>query len=492
MGELVLQVGLIAGMCAFGARPRVRALWFSIAIVMASLSCGAFLPLFTHAAYEPPAGCGATTTGWPAPHRGTVAYTFGLCCGREWMLGALGSAYFAGSFVGSYFGGLLSDSRGRLVTALGSAVLNAVALAASAFAPNAVTYGVLRFITGASATSSMLAAFTLLMEWAPASRRSSLSASAFAATALGELLLVGIVAAVEACGYVSSWRAVTVAAAAFGTVLPLALGAPMLIESPQWLATRDQGARAVAALRKAGLRASTRLESQERSSGRHGSSGSLAGSERSGGALEVFRILLTPASVTMMLLWFSASGSYYGLSLSADALSKGMPLYAGAALSAVSELPSAVLAAYLLDVPRLGRRLSTYAMYLASSASCLAAGVVGGPLIVPASIAGKLFATAAFDGIYTYASEVFEVRVRGVCLGACSVAARVGSMAAPQLSSLLPLSTVLQLYGMALLVAGVACRMFLPETKPVTPRAAQAPDSRDVDARRGYERLADS
>jgi len=50
-------------------------------------------------------------------------------------------------------------------------------------------------------------------------------------------------------------------------------------------------------------------------------------------------------------------------------------------------------------------------------------------------ISGKFFVTAAFDGIYVYASEVFDTRVRGAALGLCSSCARLGSISAPQLIS---------------------------------------------------------
>jgi hypothetical protein len=168
----------------------------------------------------------------------------------------------------------------------------------------------------------------------------------------------------------------------------------------------------------------------------------------------------------MALLWFSASLVYYGISLAGSVLSEGMPLWESAALSALCEVPAALLSSYLLEHHFFGRRRSTFTLYLVGGVCCASLSLfpeAAAPII---AILGKFFITTAFDGIYVYASEVFEVRVRGAALGLCSSCARLGSIAAPQAVALLSTNRIMQLFGGSALVAAVACATCLPETRP--------------------------
>lgn len=84
-------------------------------------------------------------------------------------------------------------------------------------------------------------------------------------------------------------------------------------------------------------------------------------------------------------------------------------------------------------------------------------------------------------GIYVYASEVFEVRVRGTALGVCSSCARLGSILAPQAIALLSTNQIMRLFGGSALVAAFACATCLPETRHG--------GTTTTDGRQQYERL---
>jgi MFS family permease len=71
-----------------------------------------FIPLFTHGGYTPP-DCAAPRAEWPAPDPRSIAHDWALCCGDEWMLASINSAYFVGAFLGASAGGVLSDLWGR-------------------------------------------------------------------------------------------------------------------------------------------------------------------------------------------------------------------------------------------------------------------------------------------------------------------------------------------------------------------------------------------
>jgi MFS family permease len=49
---------------------------------------------------------------------------------------------------------------------------------------------------------------------------------------------------------------------------------------------------------------------------------------------------------------------------------------------------------------------------------------------------GKYFVGCSYALIYLYSSETFPTSVRNSCLGACSTMARVGSIVAPLINSL--------------------------------------------------------
>eukprot|EP00415_Alexandrium_ostenfeldii_P002566 UN2566 len=89
------------------------------------------------------------------------------------------------------------------------------------------------------------------------------------------------------------------------------------------------------------------------------------------------------------------------------------------------------------------------------------------------AIAGKLFLPSAFDGIYVYASEVFETAIRGSPMGFCSWAARVGSVSAPQAIAFLFADQIMFVFGGFALLSAAVCRAVLPEPLQLAARAVE-------------------
>ena len=77
-------------------------------------------------------------------------------------------------------------------------------------------------------------------------------------------------------------------------------------------------------------------------------------------------MLLSSQTWAMATLWFSASLVYYGISLAGSVLSAGVPLWETAGMSALCEIPAALLSSYLLEHHYLGRRRSTLTLYFLS------------------------------------------------------------------------------------------------------------------------------
>lgn len=457
--------GTLSGMLLVGAPRYQKRVLLGCGAVKVSLALSTFVTLFTHAPYEP-ADCAAPRADWEPPHRGSIAYEWSLCCGEQWRLAAISSTFFCGCLLGASLGGVLTDRVGRRTVVVTGAFANAVALGLSAVAPNPALYAATRFVSGAAAIATVVACFTLAAEWVPDGWRSALSGFLFSCSAVGESTMVAVAGGLALAG-VFEWRTLTAFSAAVSLAIPL-LVTPFLPESPRWLIAARRPAQALAVLRAAGLPNGVELAAEEETGGpKRGAAGGGGGGDGQEPAAKgaTWEALRSPATHVMALLWFSASLAFYGISLSAAVLSRGMTLYASATLSAVSEVPSAYLSAWMLQQPWLGRRLSTTFLYAAGGACCAVLPLLPEGLAPVLAVTGKFFITSAFDGIYVYASEVFETTIRGSALGLCSSAARVGSILAPQAIALLAPEGVMLMFGCVALVSAVACRLVLPETR---------------------------
>ncbi|KAK3261533.1 hypothetical protein CYMTET_29565 [Cymbomonas tetramitiformis] len=165
----------------------------------------------------------------------------------------------------------------------------------------------------------------------------------------------------------------------------------------------------------------------------------------------------------MMTLWFSASLSYYGLSLGSGHLQGN--LYYNAMGSALMEIPACIVAAGMLDSPSTGRRLSVAIFYLCGAVSCLMLVLFRATFLANwAHMLGKLAMSAAFDAILVYSIEVFPTAVRGSAMGLCSAMARVAAMLAPVVLELCGMTIMHLLFGCMAACAAMACFLGLPET----------------------------
>jgi len=94
--------------------------------------------------------------------------------------------------------------------------------------------------------------------------------------------------------------------------------------------------------------------------------------------------------------------------------------------------PGAVLGAWLIEWPRLGRRLALAGSTFLTALLCFVFVLVSEPVAVTASTVGiSLSATTMWAVIYGWTPEIFATRVRGTACGAASALSRIGGMIAP-------------------------------------------------------------
>uniref|UniRef100_A0A0G4IBM4 Major facilitator superfamily (MFS) profile domain-containing protein n=1 Tax=Chromera velia CCMP2878 TaxID=1169474 RepID=A0A0G4IBM4_9ALVE len=159
----------------------------------------------------------------------------------------------------------------------------------------------------------------------------------------------------------------------------------------------------------------------------------------------------------MLLAWFAASFTYYGLSLNMENL-KGEP-HVIAFISALTEMPAIILSVFLTEMPSIGRKgFLVWSLVLGGGSCLLGALLQIEALATPLAIFGRFFCAGSYNVCYLYGSELFPTSVRSAAVGFQSMSARVAGIVAPQVvyaghfSPLLPLL----IFGSVGVAAGLA------------------------------------
>ncbi|XP_063840218.1 solute carrier family 22 member 20-like [Scylla paramamosain] len=297
-----------------------------------------------------------------------------------------------------------------------------------------------------------LSCFIIMMEWTATSTRSSFGSLTVMAWAVGCMMVPGIAYIIR------PWRYLQ---AAF--VLPYViflLGWRFLPESPRWMLLHgryedvENTLARIAATNhskvppKGVLRAAlTRISQQMQ--GELGQGKASGGGEHSIGKKVVgaLRHVLSPYSnpqrarrmCVLIVLWFSASSAYYGLSLNATNISADPYLYNF--LHGVFEVP-AYLILWLL-VARAGRRPSISGLFLFCALCIAINGALMFVFAVPVaakiilSLLGKMAVAAAFHLAYLFTAELFTTQQRSLAVCHCCLLGRVGSIASPYINDIL-------------------------------------------------------
>jgi MFS family permease len=161
-------------------------------------------------------------------------------------------------------------------------------------------------------------------------------------------------------------------------------------------------------------------------------------------------------------LWFSTSGIYYGLSI----YLKNLPgdIYVNGIFIYTSEIFSYVLSAWIINIPRYGRRGSIFFFELVSlfgyitlltfnlsdfHTTCL-------------SFVARFAISGVYNIIYTYTAEVYPTVLRAKGLGFNSICARLGGIIFPLLIELLG-KQVIFIFCLLNFISVILC-LWLPET----------------------------
>ena len=278
---------------------------------------------------------GTTTTPCDDPDAWTIADT-AQSVGAEWRLvcadgyrrASLDSLYFLGFLIGASALGAASDRYGRRKACAVSAGIAAGGSLASAFAPSFGAFAVLRFLAGIGVGGLGSDCYVLASEFIGPSWQSRTGNAQAAIFAVGGTLL----APVALC--MPGWRSLALVSA-----LPAAAYVPVFLlgvaESPRWLLAQGRADEAARVLLRVGVvngataqgTPPPKLATSGGGGGGGGAGAQTSGRDEAAGELRcgaAGRLCSTAAlrrrTGVMVLCWFAASFSYYGLSLNAGNL----------------------------------------------------------------------------------------------------------------------------------------------------------------------------
>ena len=388
--------------------------------------------------------------------------------------GALGSYALVGVLVGSLLTGAVSDVVGRRRLLLVAYAWYSLAMAATAFATSATTFGVGRFLAGLGIGCVLATTGALVAEIAPAGRKNLYNALTYSGIAVGSLLsaLVAIVA-LEAIG----WRGMfLVGALPLVTILPLAL--VRMPESAAWLLARGRVDEARRVADRTGLpldapvpTATTAAPGRERV----GFAGLFTGGNAAPavvlGLMSAIGLLL----VYNLNTWLPELMGRAGFS-TRGSLSFLLVLNGGAV---VGQLVGGRLA------DRFGPARVVAASFGLGAASILLLTVEApiGVLLLFVAVAG-LGTSGTQTLIYGFVANHFRTGVRGAAVAWCAGFGRLGGIGGPLLGGLLitagvALDSIFALLGGLALVAVVLTLLV-----PTRPRAADQEPGQPTDVTR--------
>lgn len=355
-----------------------------------------------------------------------ISREFGL---TPTQAGLVGSATFAGMFIGAVAAGMLADRYGRLTVFKYSILVWGSASLLLAFSWDFASLASFRFLLGVGMGAEFPVAAALLSEFMPTAKRGRYVALMEGTWPVG-FILSGV-ASFILLSTVLGWRGFFVMQALLAVVALIVRR--NLPESPRWLIARGRYDEARATLE--GLERNT-----ERASGRPLPEPEPSTAFGSPTDAEVgWRTLLSPEYRTRTLaswaMWFCLLGGYYGLTtwlgkLLSDSGFDVVKSVGYIVLMALWGIPGFLTAAYLIE--RVGRKVCLIGFACCSGAAAFVYGNAASlpELIITGSFL-QFFFFGMFSSIFAFTPELFPTRARALGMGSSTAAGRLGSIFGP-------------------------------------------------------------
>ncbi|XP_067666322.1 organic cation transporter protein-like [Haliotis asinina] len=391
----------------------------------------------------------------------SILSEWGLMCSLSYIPNLITSLQMVGVLVGAVITGQLADMFGRKKMLFVEYALLLVVWFASAFANSWELYASLRFILGALVGGALVVNFVLPLEFVTPAWRTFCGCIGFWAVGLMTLALWAF--------FVRDWRHLTMATSASSVFLLLTWW--FIPESPRWLLS--QGRFQDAEMILARMAVTNRRPLPDLSPLKH----FVQREQRKVAEQKKYSYFhlcsswkMTRGSLFLMYAWFVSSSVYYGLNFNSKNLSGNR--YVNVFLSGLVEIPALIFVALVNN--HLGRCRTTTVLMMLAGVFCFCilildvANVKLSSLTLVFALIGKAGISGGWAAVQVFSAETFPTVVRNIGIGACSMAARIGGIVAPQIVFLgdIHKSVPFAVFGVLALVCGVLM-VFMSETAGV-------------------------
>ncbi|WEK05126.1 MAG: MFS transporter [Candidatus Devosia phytovorans] len=372
-----------------------------------------------------------------------------------------GTLFFLGMLIGAALFGRLADRFGRRNVLLITVACDAIFGLLSVFAPNLwVLYG-LRLLTGIAVGGTLPVDYAMMAEFLPAKNRGRWLVILEGFWAIGTVAIA--LAAWLASLYVpvtDAWRWIL----AF-TALPALIGIWLRLwvpESPLFLLRQNRQADLLKVL-------NTILRTNGKPELPPDTTITTPPVEARQG---IFSPALRRRTLSILLVWFLVSVSYYGIFtwLPARLAQDGFGYVRGfgfLVLVAIAQLPGYALAAW--GVEAIGRKPTLIGFLLLSAAGCALFLVAGDGWLIGTSILLMSFALlGTWGALYAFTPELYPTVSRATGMGAAGAVARLGGLLAPSVMALIfvqNFSLAIALFAGLLLLGALAATRVDAETR---------------------------
>ncbi|XP_046556322.1 solute carrier family 22 member 6-B-like [Haliotis rubra] len=392
--------------------------------------------------------CSNWTYDVPKDH--SIVSEWDLVCGNVYLGRLPQSLFIVGQGVGAATVSVMSDKFGRKPFLVMSHVLTAGAGLALAFAPNIAAFSGLRLVNGMFQQGIVVTTFTMIMEEFPMNRRVEVSTVLALVWSFCTILLTGTAYLFRDM----DWR--TLQLCFVSVSISVLLQIFFLGESLRWLITNKKAKKALSTFNRAAKINNIDVsnvalpgigtEQAPVELTRTGSKYVELPSEKSTevvkyNCLDLVRTkFMLKISGVVWFSWLVDSLTYFSLYLTSSSLHDDF--YLNFFLNSLAEVPAGPL--YWYVGRRWGRRIFFMSFHTLAGICLLIATVVKDLAVGPVALTsatilafiGKVGNAACFNGMFSYAPEIYPTNLRSVGMGSGSTAARVGGMIAPFVSLL--------------------------------------------------------
>ncbi|MGV3576076.1 MAG: MFS transporter [Devosia sp.] len=355
----------------------------------------------------------------------SIAASFGISVPEALQIGTV---FFLGMLIGAGLFGRLADRFGRRRVLLVTVACDALFGLLSVFAPNLFLLFVLRFLTGIAVGGTLPVDYAMMAEFLPAKNRGRWLVILEGFWAVGTVAVA--LAAWIASLYVETdaWRwifAVTALPALVGIWLRL-----WVPESPLYLQRRNRPDELKSVL-NAILVTNGKAELPPQATIRSPTSEPVQG---------IFTPNLRRRTISILVVWFLVSISYYGIFtwLPARLAQDGFGYVRGygfLVVVALAQIPGYALAAW--GVEAIGRKPTLISFLFLSAAGCILFLLANDAYLIGASILLMSFALlGTWGALYAFTPELYPTVSRATGMGAAGAMARLGGLFAPSIMGL--------------------------------------------------------